>query len=335
MSSKKPTYQCIRCGYESERKDNMRKHLFTLHKTCPGCLNDIELTQELKEKILSNRRIDHKVKPKEKESEVVNPKIINNYNNVSNFIAGMDTIDKLDKALLYSGESQVDYEDKLEKKFGKRIERLEDKTYRAAYVLDKESIYDLFNYVTRVNKDEINELSCLFDKKIGRLKIYRSKEWESYLEEIGIRELVSLIKSYFLNNYEIYLIKHLHDPSSLVANKRALLEHLYIYYKFIAIFDIPPYILGMTDYEIINFSVKENNDHYLEQQYMKIYSEQKKELKQSERNITKKRLAQIVKENTLQNVDELNKVILEYLKINKSFREDLIADFSVDKIPEV
>ena len=52
----KPTlnFTCIRCGYLSTNKPDMRKHLYK-KKTCPHLANDVELTNEVKEDILLNR----------------------------------------------------------------------------------------------------------------------------------------------------------------------------------------------------------------------------------------------------------------------------------------
>lgn len=52
---KKPNYQCIRCGYETDLKSNMNRHFFEKKEVCPATNNDIELTNEIKEYILKNR----------------------------------------------------------------------------------------------------------------------------------------------------------------------------------------------------------------------------------------------------------------------------------------
>ncbi len=57
-------YACNRCGYKTAIKARMRRHLYCLKKICPGSKNDIELTEEIKEKILANR-IYHMPKPVE------------------------------------------------------------------------------------------------------------------------------------------------------------------------------------------------------------------------------------------------------------------------------
>ena len=50
------SYECPCCGYNTQQKSHMRKHLFTLEKPCPKLLNDIELNDEIKDYIMANRR---------------------------------------------------------------------------------------------------------------------------------------------------------------------------------------------------------------------------------------------------------------------------------------
>ena len=48
-------YTCIRCNHKTKKKTDMRRHLYERKDKCPGSANDIELTDEIKEKILLNR----------------------------------------------------------------------------------------------------------------------------------------------------------------------------------------------------------------------------------------------------------------------------------------
>ena len=52
---KRPPYQCIRCNYTTANKGHIQFHLFKLITTCPCLLNDIELTDEIKNYIIKNR----------------------------------------------------------------------------------------------------------------------------------------------------------------------------------------------------------------------------------------------------------------------------------------
>ena len=48
-------YCCIRCGYDTKLKNDMRNHFYTRKKKCPPAYNNIELTDEIKAFILDNR----------------------------------------------------------------------------------------------------------------------------------------------------------------------------------------------------------------------------------------------------------------------------------------
>lgn len=53
--NKQHPYVCIRCGFATQRKDSMRRHLYTLKNPCPGQEVNIEITDDIKECIIVNR----------------------------------------------------------------------------------------------------------------------------------------------------------------------------------------------------------------------------------------------------------------------------------------
>lgn len=52
---KNPPYCCPRCNYQTPKKTYMDKHFYQTKKTCPGHMNNIELTEDIKQFILTNR----------------------------------------------------------------------------------------------------------------------------------------------------------------------------------------------------------------------------------------------------------------------------------------
>lgn len=60
-SNKKIEYKCPRCGFQTNQKNMMRRHLFLLKKQCPGIFQDIELTHEMKDYILANRLLHRNI----------------------------------------------------------------------------------------------------------------------------------------------------------------------------------------------------------------------------------------------------------------------------------
>lgn len=97
MSSEKKTrcrkpmdpYTCLRCGYTTLLKTDMKRHLFK-KKPCPSTRVDIQLTLEIKNHIVENR-IYHLPK---NEATTLN-QTVNNYNTIMNFVQGLDPIHKV------------------------------------------------------------------------------------------------------------------------------------------------------------------------------------------------------------------------------------------------
>lgn len=54
--TRKQNYTCPRCGYDTNRKSSMHTHLFKVIKPCPTTADDIELTNDVKEYIIMNRK---------------------------------------------------------------------------------------------------------------------------------------------------------------------------------------------------------------------------------------------------------------------------------------
>ena len=55
-------FVCPRCGYSSSRKSNIRKHLYKVN-ICPAKLDDIDLTDEVREYVITNKRYYNRSKP--------------------------------------------------------------------------------------------------------------------------------------------------------------------------------------------------------------------------------------------------------------------------------
>jgi len=63
MPTDRPDYQCIRCGYHTRRKSDMRNHLYKMKKECQATKNNVELTDTIKECIINNRLVLNKERP--------------------------------------------------------------------------------------------------------------------------------------------------------------------------------------------------------------------------------------------------------------------------------
>ena len=48
-------YKCPRCGYSTAKKSNINNHFYQKIKICPASINELDLTDEIKECVLNNR----------------------------------------------------------------------------------------------------------------------------------------------------------------------------------------------------------------------------------------------------------------------------------------
>ena len=311
-------YVCPRCNYTANRKPEMRRH-FTRIRPCSD-ENNLILTDEIKQAVLDNHKY-HPPKPNPTQNVL---KIVNNSNVLNKFVANMCTIDKVNYVLDHQQKRLTCFEDSLENRFENKTNRLLKDKYPGGYFLFEGDFYKLIDSVTKINGDRIEEINFYYKKAVKRFELYSGTTWETFIEEEGANELVRLIKSYFLDTYEQYLIRHLHADSAQNLDRYKLDQHLKIYYRFIAIFELRPSIADLSDQEILGHSLVENNPNYLKEKYMNIFGEKQSELKRSEINATKKKVISIIKENTVHNINELNQVLMELLKENEVFRNHLL-----------
>jgi hypothetical protein len=311
-------YVCPRCTYQTTIRLRMNKHFYQLKKSCPA-ENDLELTEEIKKYVLEN----YKYAPMTQRPRSTT-QIINNFNTLNNFIVQMNFSDKIDHLMEYQQKRLIGFEDSLEKRFQYRVNRLDDDKFPVGYFLSQNDLIGLVDDVTRISRDNMDRFNVFYNKTIKRFRLYQGKDWESFIEEIGAKELVNLIKSYFLDSYELYLIRHLHQEELITLDRFKLLEHLEIYYRFIAAFDLLPYICDQDDREVLGHRLVEDQANTLAERYMKSYFEQKNALKRSDKGQLQKKIVNIVKENTSHNVAELNQALIDILKIDQDFREQII-----------
>ena len=308
------SYVCPRCGYSNNLRFEMKRHF--MRKTSCRNTNNIELTEDIRAYVLL-----HKVyHPPKKEDKIIN------YNVLMNFIGRMDYEQKLEGVLDYQQQKLIDFEDGLETKFERKLGKLENNDFPVAYQLDKRDLFSLVNDVTRINSEQINQLNILFDRRVNRILFYSCKKWDDQIVDHGITDLIRYLQSYFLDTYEKYLIKNIHGTKFDAQTRSSLLNHLEIYYKFLICVDLMPTIFDNKDEEIIGYELKENNPFYLEELYMNTFNDLKSTVKTQEKNSTKKQLLNILKENSVHNIQELNKSVLTIIKVDQQFREKFLTE---------
>jgi len=200
---------------------------------------------------------------------------------------------------------------------------MDNDQYEGGLSLNHDGLLKLVDASTRMEHDDLNQFNVLFDRTVNRIQILSCGQWDTYLEEIGIKEIIRLMKSYFLDSYESYLIKHLtgHDTRK---NRVILHESLETYYKFIASLELDAIVFTQTDEMLIGHQIRESNMYSLADHYGKIFLDIKRELKISEKNKLKRTITNIIKENTTHNLNKINKIMLELIKTDHEFLEQLV-----------
>ncbi len=315
-------YTCIRCGYNTILKGNIKTH-FNRKNICPALENNIELTIEIKEFILTNRI--YKIPKPEKE---VNPTtIINNkiqYNNTMyNYVNKMDTIDKLTKLMEYKDKEIIYLEDDMEKNFKTRVDNMTNNNFKYGYNIDESRLFDIIDEISKIRRGDLTHMNIIYNEKLKELNLYKSGCWESLILERGLKEVVEILKEVFLDHYEKYLFKQIYVSEKNFLNKQKYKEDVERHYKFLCCFDLFPYIKDKDDMEILGEDDGDFGKYAIEEKWMSIYTNIANNIKRYDVNKMKKNISDILKNNTQHNLKDLNKNMIELLNIDIEFKKTL------------
>jgi hypothetical protein len=319
-------YTCPCCGYHTSHKTNITYHLYKMKKPCPKSLNDIELTEAIKQHILQNRIYKVPQPTNIQNNNTVN-NIINQYNTVNNFVANMDFMDKLTKYITYNNIDLIDYSEQVEQKYERTRKRLEKNMMRD-YKLTMNEFMEILDEVSSICNSNYEEYNIHFDEKTKKLKLYEDGTWQTLLQEVGVNKVITGLKYYFLDMYEFYLVRKIHSQDISPMQRQDFTEHLIQYYIFIACFNLLPHIKDKTDSYILSNGNDNGCDDYddynMSEQMMKIYIKNVDKLTVSQQNKVKKDVVDIIKRNSKQNVDELNKKVASLFNMDETFKKHIL-----------
>lgn len=324
-------YKCPRCGYETSHKTNMKNHFYKTKKTCPAIESDIDLTNEIKDYVLINRsyKIEKEIVPASTSSVNHFHQTINNYNTLNNFLCKMDPMEKLMQFTNYKNIELIGLEEKIEDKYGKRIKKLETNDYKYGFEMKTHDLLETINEISRVcNCKTLDEFNILYDSRFNKIKIYDG-EWEELLSNTGVKKLIEIVQLCYWYAYECYLIRKIVLERSNTS--RELLDE---YFKFIGCFDVKPYLKGRNNnmilYNIDDERYDEEVDsikgYTISDEFMSRYNTIHDNITKSEINNFKKNVLEIIKINSLKNVDELNKRIMELFYIDEQFKNQMMSN---------
>lgn len=312
-------YYCPRCGYVASQKCNMRKHFYSRSKPCPVYESDIELSDDIKEFVLTNH-VYRFPKNKPAPCTVIN-QVINNFHQINNVVTQMDPLDKLNKLVEHRKLELVEFDDYVENTYDHNIKKLESGQLKY-YSLNKTDFLNIIDTLTCVTN--LENFNVLYDAIPHKIRIYSEGIWKSYLFEAGIGDLIQRIKDCYLDKYELYMIKK-YKTTDIYHARCTITDSIMEYYRFIACYDMIPYVYEKTDGEILG-SLSE--DHELEEYWYGKYRHVKSTLLASEAKAIKNEIGNIVKRNTKSNIVELNKRIMDLIRVDDDFKSGVIAQIS-------
>lgn len=296
----------------------MHYHLHKRQKACPAIENDIELTDEIKDKIMKNRI--YKI-PKDPQ-RIVN-QTINNINMMNNFISSMDPVSKITKLVNYNNATVVPFEKVIENTFDEIRYKLDDDPHD--YELRENRLYEIVDEATRINSSNPIDYNLLFDSKQNKIILLDdTNKWREMILSSGVRAIVNLIKDYFWDSYEKYLIRKIKNDKVYLRDRTRCLDRLEEYYMCLGALDIPPYVKERCDGDVFH---NDNMERDICDEFENIYEKNKSNMTSKEKaamNAKLKDMFEAVKSNCKNNVSDLNKLILKTIQVDEEFQRQLI-----------
>ncbi len=301
------SYVCPRCGYKTLQKNDMRRHLYSKKRVCPGIISKVDLTDEIKQDIMDNH-VYHP--PKQTQQQALNVQI-NVNQQINNYIAKLDSINKLNAYLEYHNQALNQLSLQFENEYGDTRRNIENDTKSISHFkLSTDDIIGIIDKATCAN--DVLNMNVLYDKPTDRLKIFDEDEWESYAFEQGVKELTKKLQDNYLDDYEIYLLQKYMGSSAFT--QQCARECIQEYYKFLVTFDIKPFPLQSKDPSF----------HQCKEPCYTIYSNVQEKLTISKIQETKRLVYNMIKKNCLANTLELNQTLMDIIKMDESFRNKII-----------
>jgi hypothetical protein len=234
----------------------------------------------------------------------------------------MDLFDKVDKYIKYKNIELPDLDETINDTFLLKSNKLKNNKFKN-FELNLQNIIEIIDEITTIN--DITKLNILYDNILDKIKILCDGEWKLLLIEFGIKDK---IQTYYLDSYECYLIRKIKNEN-ILKTKIELQERLYEYYKFLAWFNIEPYIYKKNNNKILFNNNDSEFDKYIDDfsiydEYYDIYRKIISKINKTEQNKVKKGIENIIKKNTKSFIIELNKNILESFKNDEEFKNEFI-----------
>jgi hypothetical protein len=303
----------------------MRKH-FSRKFLCPSVENEIELTEEIKTHIMSNRifRI-----PKQTEQHVIN-QTINYNNNVLNYLNNIDPIKKLCSFTNHMNVNIIPFERSVEATFEKERQKLE--RGQGNLYITHDDRFDMVDNMTKVKSDTFDDFNIIYDASIDKILVYENGEWTEMRAPAGLKTIITTLQDYLFHPYECYLIIKIKNTTNLFERQQ-IKEHIKDHYTFLACLDIEPYVQGRSNNEIL--FTADDDEHWkrpsvndieafsLSEEYMKIY--RNVEVTQRQKANLMSNFLKLIKKNSMRNKVELNKAVMSLMTVDADFKKTVLC----------
>jgi hypothetical protein len=189
----------------------------------------VELTDDIKKQIMEKTYHNTPVPAAPTSTSIV----VNNITNIVAFLSNMDPFDKYTKFINYKKLEQKGLEELVDETFSRTAARLEKREIDLGL-----SRNDFLEMVDKISVcKNIEDFNIAFDQESSKIKVYHDGVWEEYLVESGLNYILHVIKDYYIDPYEKYLLTNIEICKSLFK-KQCYQEHLRECYKFLCCFDI-------------------------------------------------------------------------------------------------
>ena len=310
-------YECVSCGYNTKCRNDMKRHLYDRKKHCNRSKNNITLSEEIKQHILENRRYEI---PASNENKNTINNVINTYNCWNNFISKMPLQDKIEKLISYTQLGHIGYEDVIRSKYENDAKDYDDPRNMSieTAAIDKNR---LFTYIDEVTKSEPEsndiKVNVIYDHITKKIKMFQDGVWDNHLTHIGVNKLFEALQSILLDAYERFLINKYTSSKTHFADKARVKELFQEYYKFLGYFDLQPFVSRITPFE---------QRHYdPDGIFYSWYNDATDNITKSECKEHQKIVTDVLKGNSKQSIDDLNKKIFDLMKMDETFRNQIIG----------
>jgi hypothetical protein len=306
----------------------MRQHLYLLVKVCPGTKIDILFTDAIKDCVLTNR-VYHI-----KDDAKITNQIINNTQNIINYISNLDTLEKLKQFTSYKNKEIIDIQTKINDMFDDDKDKFINDSFTEPQRYDHTHFLDMIHNVTKAKQRDMDDFCVFYNKNDDRVYMATGTDWENFNSYSGIKIMVEHIIEYCLEYYEVYLIRKIEGTCIKIQEHSLLRESLNEYYAFIASFGMSPIITGKADAQILynddderytNDIDRNNPDAFrIVDRYSIIFNKIREGLNDVKKKAMVKNVADVIKTTTKTNLRELNNRIMSLLNIDEEFKKVML-----------